>query len=467
MNKHQDVEAWGLSVNGKGELAVAGLSAVDLAAEFGTPLHIVHEERLENTATQFLASVQAAYRGRVSVHYPFKCNSVPGVVQTIQRAGLKAEVMTDFELGLALRLGYRPDEIIVNGPCKTDAFLEKCIDLHLKSIIVDSIEELLAIQRILDWKQSVADVLLRVNPDYVPRGMNYGSATGSRKGCAFGLDMKDGEVRYALDLVKGQRVIHFQGFHLHIGTGIRDSRDHEDALRCLSSLIEEAQRHEQRVRVVDVGGGFASMTTREFTSCEMLCYQAFGRLPSLGIGESRPTFSDFARNISNAITCAFPHGELLELIYEPGRCIVSANQFLLLTVHRVKNRRGVGKWLIADGGLSTVTMPTYYEYHEVFLANDLNRPQAEKVTIIGPACFAADIVYRNKWMPNVRSGEVLAIMDSGAYFTAFESSFGFYRPAIVSVRGGRSRLLRCRELFEESISRDRISLQDIIEEEAA
>jgi diaminopimelate decarboxylase len=467
MKQTLEPDAWGLEINSKGELTIAGCSAVDLAAEFGTPLHVVHDERLEETAVRFLRNAEAAYPGRVSVHYPFKSNSVPGVVQTIQRAGLKAEVMTDFELDLALRLGYREDEIIVNGPCKTDSFLENCVNLRVKLIIVDSIDELLALQRLTERMERDVDALLRINPNYVPDGMNSGSSTGSRKGCAFGLDLKGGDVRDAFSLLKEMPAVHFQGFHLHIGTGIRNPKDYANALDCIPSLVEQAQLDHQAVRIIDVGGGFASMTTREFTSCEMLRYQAFGRLPASEDGREGPEFLDFAREISSAITRAFPHGELPELIYEPGRCITSSNQLLLLTVHRVKNRRGIGKWLIADGGLSTVTIPTYYEYHEVFLANEVNRPRTERVTIIGPACFAGDIVYRNKCMPAVCSGEVLAIMDTGAYFTALESSFGFYRPAIVSVRQGAPRLIRCRELFGDAISRDRISVGDLIEEEAA
>jgi diaminopimelate decarboxylase len=467
MKQTVEPSAWGLEMNGKGELVIAGCSAVDLAAEFGTPLHVVQDERLEETAKRFLRNVENAYPGRISVHYPFKCNSVPGVVRTIQRAGFKAEVMTDFELDLALHLGYREDEIVVNGPCKTDAFLERCVNLHVKLIIVDSIDELLVLQRLLEWTERDVDILLRVNPNYVPRGMNYGSATGSRKGCAFGLDLKGGEVRDAIRLLREMPNVHFQGFHLHIGTGIRNPKDYARALDCIPTLVEEAQCVQQNVRIVDVGGGFASMTGREFTSCEMLRYQAFGKLPASGGDQEGPTFLDFAQEISTVITQAFPRGELPELIYEPGRCITSSNQLLLLTVHRIKSRRGVGKWLIADGGLSTVTMPTYYEYHEVLLANEVNRPRTEKVTIIGPACFAGDIVYRNKCMPAVCSGEVLAIMDTGAYFTALESSFGFYRPAIVSVRQGSPRLIRGRESLNEAILRDKISMRDLIEEEAA
>jgi hypothetical protein len=82
------------------------------------------------------------------------------------------------------------------------------------------------------------------------------------------------------------------------------------------------------------------------------------------------------------------------------------------------------------------------------------RPRRRHVTIIGPACFAGDVVYRNKLMPDVRPGEVIAIMDSGAYFTAMESSFGFPRPAIAAVNESGCRLVRKREQFKEMISRD-------------
>ena len=119
-------------------------------------------------------------------------------------------------------------------------------------------------------------------------------------------------------------------------------------------------------------------------------------------------------------------------------------------------RQGVGRWIITDGGIGTITLPTYYEFHEIFLCNQLSRPVNRKATIIGPCCFAADIVYKNKPMPEVKSGEVLAIMDTGAYFTSLESNFGFPRPAIVSVSENGHEIIRQRENFEQLIGRDHI-----------
>jgi diaminopimelate decarboxylase len=224
----------------------------------------------------------------------------------------------------------------------------------------------------------------------------------------------------------------------------------------LAPLFGAARSAGFPVEVLDVGGGFASRTTRELTGRELLLYQGLGRFPAGIADEECGRVEDFAGAISGAVQKIFPSSELPELVCEPGRSIASSSQFLLLTVHHVKKRPGIPTWLMTDGGLGTVTLPTFYEYHEVLLADDVTRPRTETVTIIGPVCFATDIVYRRIRMPRIAPGEVIAIMDSGAYFTALESSFGFSRPAIVSVGGDDVRLVRRAETFADMIGRDHL-----------
>ncbi|HPW17843.1 MAG TPA: hypothetical protein PLP83_05625 [Candidatus Aminicenantes bacterium] len=416
---------WGLGTDADGRLTVGTERAVDLARAFGTPLHVIHEERLEATAARFRESLEEAYPGRSSVHYAFKCNAVPAVVEAVRRAGLKAEIMSPFELDLALRLGFGGADIVVNGPGKTAAFLRAAVESAVRLINVDSLAEIALVDEIARAAGRTVDILLRINPDFVPRGMNAGSATGSRKGCAFGLDLKGGEAGEALALLGDKPGVRFRGFHVHIGTGIREASAYSQALDRLAPLVRETRDAGFRVDVLDVAG------------CA--------------------TFKDFAGEIGRAVRRIFPGPELPELIAEPGRSIASPNQFLLLTVAQVKVRPKVRTWLVTDGGLGTVTLPTFYECHEVLLADDVRRPRAERVTIVGPVCFASDIVYRNIRMPEVRPGEVIAIMDSGAYFVAQESSFGFPRPAVVAVNKGACRLVRRRETFEDLTGRDVIS----------
>lgn len=445
---------WGLAAGPAGELMIGGLRAVDLAREFGTPLHVLNEAHIQETARHFRETFQAAYPAPVSVHFAFKCNAVPAVIQTVQRAGLRAEVMSPFELDLALRLGYVGREIVVNGPAKSPDFLRQCMDGKVRFIIIDSLGELETLRSIAAAAGRPADVLLRINPDFTPRRMNSGSATGSRRGCAFGLDLKAGEPVRALRLVRESRDLRFHGFHFHIGTGIRRPDDYAQALRRLAPLLVETRAAGMSVKVMDVGGGFASRTTRELTGRELLIYQGLERLPGGIAAEDCGRVEDFAAAIAGALQRLFPLSELPELVCEPGRSIASAGQFLLLTVRQVKERPKVRKWLITDGGLGTVTLPTFYEYHELFLADDVKRPRSERVTIIGPVCFASDVVYRNIRMPRVSPGEVIAVMDSGAYFTALESSFSFNRPAIVSVKGSVVRRIRRAETFADMVERD-------------
>jgi diaminopimelate decarboxylase len=198
------------------------------------------------------------------------------------------------------------------------------------------------------------------------------------------------------------------------------------------------------------------------TTLELLMYQAFDLLYSGRKSNSKISFAHFADSVTKGILSLYGNKKIPELILEPGRCITGPNQALLLKIHQVKDRKGLKKWLVADAGIGTLTMPTYYEHHEVVLCNNIRREASEKVTITGPGCFSADVVYRNKKMPKVAAGEILAILDSGAYFTSWESSFGFPRPAIVSAINGRHSLLRERESFIHMISLDTLQCQSQI-----
>ncbi len=125
-----------------------------------------------------------------------------------------------------------------------------------------------------------------------------------------------------------------------------------------------------------------------------------------------------------------------------------------MTVGAVKDRFGVGKWVITDGGAGTCAFPLYYEFHEVVLANEVTASPTEDVALVGPVCFASNWIYRRKKMPPLKPGDIIAIMDSVAYFLALEANFGFPRSAVLSVKNGQTRLLRRRESVEEMAARD-------------
>ena len=184
------MNAWDLKANHLGELIIGGCSAVHLSNYYGTPLHVVNHESLYRTAESFLENVRSVYPGKTSVHFAFNCNPVPGIINIIKTAGLKAEVISEFELLLALKLGYTGKDIVVNGPYKTDKLISLCIENDIRFINVDSLFELEQINRICIHHGKDTDILLRINQDYIPAGMNKRSATAGRSKSLFGLDMK-------------------------------------------------------------------------------------------------------------------------------------------------------------------------------------------------------------------------------------------------------------------------------------
>jgi len=133
------IKTWDLEASNSGELITGGCNTIQLGNIYGTPLHIVNEARLKKTAEDFLETMKSGYPGKVSVHYAFKCNPVAGIIKVIKDAGINAEVMSEYELRLALKLGYSGNEIIVNGPYKTNALITACLENNIRFIKVDSI----------------------------------------------------------------------------------------------------------------------------------------------------------------------------------------------------------------------------------------------------------------------------------------------------------------------------------------
>jgi diaminopimelate decarboxylase len=449
------VKHFGFGLSPEGGLEIGRAPTELLAKEFGTPLHVVDEDGVRCRVRRFREAFEGAYAGPVQVHYALKCNSTPGVVRMVLEEGVEPEAGTPYEWALALRLGIPPDRIVVNGPHK-GALLNAAVREGAGLIVVDGPQELALLETVARAARRTPRVLLRINPDCVPRGMNRASATGSRRGSVFGFDWAAGEVEPAVRRLAAGSALRLAGFHCHVGTGISEPGDYERPARILVDCLVEAQRLGIEADVLDVGGGFGVSTSRELNTSEFLMYQAVGRLPGAPVPERFPAPEAFARRVASAIeiACERRAARLPRLLLEPGRALVSSAGALLVTVGSIKHRPGVGAWAVTDGGAGTVAFPMYYEYHEVLLCRAPCAERTHRYTLVGPACFSADWICRNKPMPGLLPGDVLAVCDAGAYFTVQESNFGFPRPAIVSVRDGVPRLLRRRETFDDMVARD-------------
>jgi len=446
---------WGVDLDEKGVLAIGGVSTEDLADQFGTPLHVVNCDRLQTQASEFLRAFKQRYPGHVEAFFAAKCNSVCGVLQALKHVGFGAEVFTPFELRLARLAQMAGQEIIVNGAGKTRDFLAACVAADVKLVVADSLQEITLLHDIARTSSRCVDVLLRVNLGFVPRDVNPGAATAGKKSM-FGMEVN--ELSKAAEFCRNNQFVRFCGLHMHIGSNIRRAEDYR---RACTRLCEVACRLYDTTgvssRYLDVGGGFGTPMVREYSALEFILYHGLGRLPGCAAPEDTSTIEDFAQAVSVPIVNAYRarNWPLPTILVEPGRCLVSPNQLLLLRVLARKKKPAHRDYVVTNGGQITVNFPTFHEYHAILACKNPFGSASTPMNVVGAGCYAADFVCRNVPMPEVAEGDLLAVMDSGAYFLSFEGNFGFPRAGVVAVIDGKPVVLRSLESYTDMLARER------------
>lgn len=419
-----------------------------LADQHGTPLHVASARTLRLRCDE-LTRALAGYGAAVRIHFSYKTNRVASILRVLHARGLGAEVVDGYELWLADQLGVPPDDVVFNGPNKSQQELRTAIDQDLGLLVVDGLDELTRVQRLADELGRRVRIGLRVCPDVVPKGVNTSSMTGSRRN-QFGLDLKAGEADEAIRRAVAAPRLELRGLMAHIGSGIHDLGAWRSTVGKLLDLQLDAWRAGAQPDLLDLGGGLGTRQSREFTTLEMLTYLGTGRLPRAPRPARSDLFARYGEVVAKAVTsgCRERGLALPTLVLEPGRALTSDAQVLLLRVGTVRQRPGIGTFALTDGGAMTVSMMFLSEYHAVLLANRA-APRAGRTSIFGRLPSPMDVVYRNMPMPALQADDVLAVMDAGAYFTSTATNFGGPRPGVVLVDGARAEVARRREIYED------------------
>jgi len=438
---------WGLERHA-GHLHMEGVDLAVLARTHGTPLHVASAARLRSRARRLTATF-ADYPAPVHLHFSYKTNPVAGILQVLHAEGIKAEVVSPYELHLACRLGVPGADIVLNGPNKDEALLAQALDAQVGLIVVEHGAELVRVADLARKRGLRAPVALRICPDVAPARGNTSTLTGSRKN-QFGLDLPDGEVQRALELACASPHLELRGVMAHIGSGIHDLGAFARAVDVLLDVLQQARRRGAHPTLLDLGGGLGTRLSREMTTVELLTYLGTGHLPELGRPEPDDLDTRYARAVIQAVVAGCARRELPvpTLVLEPGRALVSDAQALLLTVGHVRRRPGVGVFAVTDGGAMTVSMMFLSELHAVLLASR-EAPASSKVSVFGSLPSPLDVVYRNLRLPPLEPGDVLAVMDAGAYFTATSTRFGGPNPGVMLIDHGEARWVRRPETWED------------------
>jgi diaminopimelate decarboxylase len=434
------LDHWDLAL-GDGRLTYGGVDLLELAATHGTPLHAVSVRDLERNAAEALAPLRAG--AGTDIFYSYKTNPVPGVLAALHRHGIGAEVISPFELWLAMQLGVPADRIIYNGPAKSPESLRTAIEAGVLAINANSLDEASAIIGIAEELGRVVNLGLRVT---------FSGAWGGQ----FGIDVESPHVGRAVDLARASRFAQLTSLHVHRGRTMRTRADFEGylggVLGCCDRIREVTGWHPE---LLDIGGSLACPTAAPIPQKQYRLNRALATdlLPPdpatcLSVAESSTIAAAMARDHFASAGVAVP-----TLVQEPGRGLTGNTQLLLASVVDVKSD-GALLHAVLDAGIN-VAEPVTSEYHQLFSVTSPDGAPHASYRLAGPICTPADIIYNNWRLPPLHRGHLLAIMDSGAYFVPFSTAFSFPRPGVVACLDGSTTVWRRPETFAEMIDRDR------------
>jgi diaminopimelate decarboxylase len=404
---------------------------------------VVSKGRLIDNCSRIKAAFLDVLPG-AELFYSYKTNCVPGVLSMIHSQGIGAEVISPYELWLALRLGLPGGRILYNGPHKSRESLQVAIQRDLRAIHADSLADLREIAAVSRAVRKAANVGLRLRPT---RGWI----------AQLGLSLTNGEAAEAFRFLEEHRdLLRLKALHMHLGSQITDPSLHAAALDEILAFLRGVSRTApSEVECLDVGGGFGVPTVRETGGLERRLCRFLRRPLRAPHPERCPTLSSIAESIRRALERnedLFPRGRPKVLV-EPGRAITSSAQVLLLGVRALKKRKPAVA--ILDGGKLNITYPASFEYHHLLVANRMREPAATPYQLFGRTCTPSDVLYDRVVLPALSEGDVIAVMDAGAYFTSFSSDFAYPRPPVLMVHRGATTVLREREHFYDLVARDR------------
>jgi diaminopimelate decarboxylase len=413
----------------KGKLYFDGVSATELAEKFDTPLYVVSENRIRENYQRLQDALTRNYE-KVRVYYAAKANSNLSVLKILETEGAYLDAVSPGEISMALTTGFPPDHILFTGTSVRNDELKFLADSNV-TVNIDSLSQL---ERLL--KIMVPKVLsVRVNPE-IGAGHHEHCITAG-KNTKFGL--WESNALKAYKTAKKAGVKRF-GIHMHVGSGVLDV---EPFLLALDKLLSVARKAHDQIGVnfefVDMGGGLGVPYKPEEKELDMSRF-------------SKEVLSLFKRKIAE-----YGLGEPFFCV-EPGRYLVCDASILLTTVNTVK-ATPFKKFVGVDAGFNTLVRPTMYgSYHQVLVANKLDMLENETYDVVGPVCESGDVLAKDRQLPKVHEGDLLAVLNAGAYGYSMSSQYNARpRAAEVLVRNGKCTLIRMRETLDDLISGQRMA----------
>jgi diaminopimelate decarboxylase len=372
-----------------GELCCDGVSIKDIAKIVPTPFYLYSSKTIIRHFSQF----QEALKGISNIIcYSVKANSNLSILRLLNSLGSGFDIVSGGELYRALQVGASPDKIVYAGVGKTRQEIEMAISSNILMFNVESISELQVIDDVAKQQNKVVKVAIRVNPDVKADTHSY--ITTGTEDTKFGIYMDD--VMKFADSFSKYSNIELAGIHTHIGSQILDVEPYEKALDKVLELIDFLRDKGFFIRYINLGGGFG------------IIYR----------DDDEPfTPSEWADIVIPKI-----YDKNLILLIEPGRMIVGNAGVLITKVIFIKKGRNKN-FAIVDAGMNDLIRPALYNSYHKVLTVELREENEMIYDIVGPICETGDFLAKDRILPELKEGDLIAIKSAGAYGSVMSSRY--------------------------------------------
>jgi diaminopimelate decarboxylase len=418
-----------------GKLFCEDVDVTIAAEQFGTPLYLYSA----NTILDHYRRLDEALAGLDHlICYAVKANSNRAILRLLHDAGAGFDIVSGGELFRALNAGAVPGKCTFAGVGKSHEEIEYALEQGVYSFNIESEAELYYINEIASAKRQCAPIALRVNPDVEAQTHEYISTGKSENKFGIALD-RAAQIYERASKMPGVAI---RGVQMHIGSQITEAKPFAAAIEKVAPLVREL-KSKYKIQFFSIGGGMGIIYRRALESGSGTWWHEHDGEPS--------AFS--VRDYANTIVP--PLRELgIRILVEPGRFLVGNAGVLLTRVLYIKET-GRKKFAIIDAGMNDLIRPALYEsYHQIVpvIQPSMSRNRTEKMDIVGPVCESGDFFAQDREMPELRPGDLLAVMSAGAYGFVMASNYNSRPlPAEALVRGDQVMPIRKRQTVEDLV----------------
>ena len=425
-----------LSVNEKGHLCFAGYDTVDLAGEFGTPLLLMDEQRIRSRCRTYVKALRENFPEGSQPLFASKSLSCKRIYEIVREEGMGIDVVSAGELYTAAASGFPMERAYYHGNSKTDENIRFAMEKNMGCFVCDNEDELNAVDRIAGEMGRKQKLIFRLSPGIDPH--THAKISTGQVDSKFGAAIETGQAEELLLEALEKKNVEVMGFHCHIGSQILE-RDPflEAAEQMLAFAAAMYEKHGFVTKTVNLGGGMGVPYT-----------------------ENDPKV-DYAGNIAaiGAVVrekCAKFGIPVPVILMEPGRSIVADSGMTLYTVQSIKRIRGYKNYVAINGGMTDNPRYTLYQADYTVLAADrMNDACNFPCTVAGCCCESGDLLSESAVLPEMKRGELLAVLTTGAYNYSMASNYNRVpRPPIVMIGENGPYVAVRRESFEDLMKCD-------------